>query len=174
MLLLLPAIQPNILEKKSFWCFNSKANTWKGRIDKFWMDSFLVFNNKEKIFRCQCIKSYVGKLTRINVCYYCDELSEMWEWILVLEHNSGKEPRQVNTKSGTRESVGFLPGFAAQGGSLDLSRQNLLFLFLPLSFLSADQGRDKAAGEMQRGWTRAVWNAGRKFENTQMSQHEIF
>lgn len=44
--------------------------------------------------------------------------------------NSVKEPRHVNTKSGTSESIRFW-------SLLDLSRQNLWFLFLPSSFLPA-------------------------------------
>lgn len=46
--------------------------------------------------------------------------------------SSGKEPRHGNTKSGSRESIGFFcPPCTAQRGSSDFSSQNLWSLSLP-------------------------------------------
>lgn len=62
--------------------------------------------------------------------------------------SSGKEPGNGNTKSGTRESIGF-----SSGRLIGPQQTESLISLPPLSFLSADQGRDKAAGEMESGWT---------------------
>lgn len=69
--------------------------------------------------------------------------------------SSGKEPRHGNTKSGSWESLRLLDieGGGSSGRLIGPQQTESLISFPPFIISFCRSGRDKAAGEMESGWT---------------------